>query len=83
MPHSLTHPSDLAIALKTLGAEFNSRLVSVLRQWAMHHRQRAELRRLLQMDPELIADFGLTVAEVEHELGLPFWQPLQLRDSHL
>lgn len=43
--------------------------------WMEEHRRRAELRRLLERDDRILADIGLTRADIEEALSRP------MRDS--
>jgi len=83
MAQSLTRPNELVVVLKSLYADVSARLLHVLQVWEGRYRQRVELRRLMLMGPELIADIGMTMQEAEIEAGLPFWRPPQLLETHL
>jgi len=83
MAHSSTHPKSSIIPLQVLYVDVSEGLTQVLQEWELRRRRRVELRRLLLMGPELIADFGMTMQEAEFEAGQPFWRPLQSPKSHL
>lgn len=47
---------------------------TLLAIWADRRRQRRGLRALLRQPDAVLADFGLTRAEAEHEAAKPFWR---------
>ena len=46
---------------------------SLLTRIATWHRVARERRRLLQIDPRLLADMGLTPDDAAYEASRPFW----------
>lgn len=50
-------------------------LTSLLAAWQARRRYRADLNRLLQVGPHMIADIGLTLQEAIDEAEKPFWKP--------
>lgn len=48
--------------------------VGVLNAWLARRHYRSELRRLLTLEPRLIADIGLSLDEARKEIVLPFWR---------
>ena len=47
---------------------------SLFARWRARRREREELRRLLRLAPYLLADIGLTPAQVAAEVDKPFWR---------
>ena len=54
-----------------LGGGFVTRLFDRLFSWHERARQR---RQLCELDDRLLRDIGVSRAEVEHEMALPFWR---------
>jgi uncharacterized protein YjiS (DUF1127 family) len=49
-------------------------LAGHIRLWLLRRRHRTQLRGLLIMGPQLIADMGMTMEEARREVDLPFWR---------
>lgn len=66
--HSLRHSSHLDSSRPPVGGW---RLLNLLHVWQQRSRSR---RQLALLDPRLLADTGISAAEREVELGMPFWR---------
>ncbi len=58
-------------AFASTGPGLMTRLVDLLATW---QRRASERRHLMQLDNRLLADMGLSRADVEHEYRTPFWR---------
>jgi uncharacterized protein YjiS (DUF1127 family) len=83
MSRSLIQSKDKLTPLNLHFVAMQANLTQVLQVWRTRQRRRAELCRLLEMGPNLIADIGMTVEEAEIEAGLPFWKPKQRPESRI
>ena len=57
----------------------NSKSLTAIFSLALkHHQQRRDYRHLLKLDEHLLADIGLTRAQIRRELARPYWAGLML-----
>lgn len=75
--HSYTPPAAVAAPAGLYGREFSRavhrlamQVFTALLQWQERGRQR---RRLSELDDRMLADIGLTRADVSREVAKPFW----------
>jgi uncharacterized protein YjiS (DUF1127 family) len=59
-----------------------ARCLETLRTWQHRHRERRQLRCLLQMDERLLQDIGLCRTYVAWKASRPFWRPLASATQH-
>ncbi len=62
--------TGLAGGFASTGPGLMTRLFDLLATW---QRRASERRHLMQLDSRLLADMGLSRADVEHEYRTPFW----------
>jgi uncharacterized protein YjiS (DUF1127 family) len=64
-------PRTLVRLWLDVGLALPAAALTVLRKWQVRLRERQELRDL---DSRALRDIGVTVNEVDRELGKPFWE---------
>lgn len=71
------------IAQRSGSPDIGSEILRQMRAWAilpsLWRLRRSERRHLRSLENHVLADLGLTRAEVEREARKPFWQPVSPR----
>jgi len=71
----LGSPDDRSATGRRIAAGIGAALAKVVDRMLTWQQRGADRRHLLQLDDHMLADVGLSHADVELEAGKPFWKP--------